>query len=58
MEMKKPKIRSMKYDEFKNNDYLEFRMGASVGNQLLCHRIYGIRRSPLRHGALRIRSNA
>ena len=23
MEMKKPKIRSMEYNEFKNNDYLE-----------------------------------
>ena len=60
MEMKKPKIRSMKYDEFKNNDYLE-RLVQQVnqdGAGVILTTFDDIRRSPLRHGALRIRSNA
>ena len=66
MEVRKPSIKSLPYDEFKDNESLEkivdelHEGGVNVvtGNLELRYRVYGVRLFALRLLALRFRGNA
>ena len=59
MEVRKPKIKSMKYEDFTDNEYLEkmieeLPLAAYVRHELLRYRIYGGRCRTLRFCPLRV----